>query len=49
MPSDLPEARLDIPMAVFLDLARERPPAARRPGCSHTRSRPAIPPPEEEA
>jgi hypothetical protein len=49
MPSDLPEARLDIPMAVFLDLARERPPAARRPGCSHIRSWPATPSPEDEA
>jgi hypothetical protein len=26
----IPEARLDIPSTVFLDLERERPPAARR-------------------
>jgi hypothetical protein len=49
MPRDLPEARLDIPCAVFLDLARDRPPAARRPRCSHTRLWPATPPPEDEA
>ncbi|MGH8068902.1 MAG: hypothetical protein ACRERE_27455 [Candidatus Entotheonellia bacterium] len=49
MPSDLPEARLDIPLAVCLDLAREQPPAARRPGYPHTRSWPATPPPEDEA
>jgi hypothetical protein len=49
MPSDRPEGRLDIPSPVFLDLARERPPAARRPGCCHTPSSPATPPPEDEA
>ena len=49
MPRDLPEARLDTPSPVCLELARERPPAARRPGCSHIWSRSAIPPPEEEA
>ena len=49
MPSDLPEARLDIPSPVFLDLARERPPAARRPGCSRIRSWPTTPSSEEEA
>jgi hypothetical protein len=49
MSSDLPEARLDIPFAVFLDLAREQRPAACRPGCAHTRSWPATPPPEDEA
>ena len=49
MPRDLPETWLDLPAPVGLERARERPPAARRPGCSHTRSRPAILPPEEEA
>ena len=49
MPRDLPEARLDIPSPVCLELARERPPAARRPGCSHIRSWPATPSPEDEA
>jgi hypothetical protein len=43
------EARLDIPYTVFLDLDRERPPAARRPGYPHRWSWPATPPPEEEA
>jgi hypothetical protein len=49
MSSDLPEARLDIPSPVCLDLAREQPLAACRPGCSHTRSWPATPRLEEEA
>jgi hypothetical protein len=49
MPSELPETWLDLPAPVCLERARERPPAARRPGGSHRRSQPAIPPPEEEA
>ena len=47
MHSDLPEVRLDLLSTVFLDLERERPPAARPPGRPRTRSSPASPLAEE--
>jgi transcriptional regulator with XRE-family HTH domain len=41
------EARLDIPYTVFLELERERPPAARPPGRPRKRSSSATPPTQE--
>jgi hypothetical protein len=49
MPRDLPDVWLAPFGAVFLNLARERPPTARRPECSRIRSWPTTPPSEEEA
>jgi transcriptional regulator with XRE-family HTH domain len=41
------EARLGLPYTVFLELERERPPAARPPGRPPKRSSSATPPAEE--